>query len=314
MKIDIHQHHWTVPLLAALGTRTSPPFARADDGDWILTLAGEADTRLTLDDLDIQARAERLAAAGFDAAVLAISSPAGIEDLPVSESRPLIEAHLEGVRRLAAVPGPRLLHWGVGSAWRVDTGEVDAQLSAGAVGWSIPAGAIAAPEGFERQRELLAYLEECDAPLFVHPGPGPFSELAIGSPKLAWWPALTRYVAEMSAAWHAFVAVGRERHPKLRVVFAMLAGLAPLHIARLDSRGGPAGAAFDPLLWYDTSSYDARTIEAVSGIVGPGQIVFGSDAPVIESEDLPRELVERAAGDNAARLFGPRLAALGVAR
>ena len=50
---------------------------------------------------------------------------------------------------------------------------------------------------------------------------------------------MTYYVTQMSAAWHAFAAGGRARHPGLRVVFAMLAGLGPLHAERLAARGGP---------------------------------------------------------------------------
>lgn len=70
----------------------------------------------------------------------------------------------------------------------------------------------------ERVARLLDRLEARNAPLFVHPGP---VAGAAGAP--AWWPALTGYVAQMSAAWHAFAAWGRARHPRVRVVFAMLA-------------------------------------------------------------------------------------------
>ena len=40
-------------------------------------------------------------------------------------------------------------------------------------------------------------------------------------------------------------AVGAPAHPQLRVVFAMLAGLAPLHAERLAARGGPSDAVHD---------------------------------------------------------------------
>jgi hypothetical protein len=99
----------------------------------------------------------------------------------------------------------------------------------------------------------------------------------------AWWPAMTGYVADMNAAWHAFAAFGRPRHPALRVVFAMLAGGAPLHGERLSARGGPAQALADPRVFYDTSSYGERTIDAVVRCVGIDQLVYGSDRPVIEA-------------------------------
>ena len=151
---------------------------------------------------------------------------------------------------------------------------VDALLDAGAVGLSLPAGALGGPAGIERLGPALEALSAREAPLFVHPGP------AAGSP--AWFPALTAYVAEMSAAWHAWAQWGRPAHPTLRVVFAMLAGLAPLHAERLAARGGPSEAVHDPLTFFDTSSYGPRAIDAMLRVVGVDRLLYGSDRPVIE--------------------------------
>jgi hypothetical protein len=92
---------------------------------------------------------------------------------------------------------------------------------------------------------------------------------------------MTDYVAQMSAAWHAWAAFGRARHPRLRVVFAMLAGLGPLQAERLAARGGPAEAVHDPLAWFDSSSYGARTLDSMLRMVGVDRLVYGSDRPVI---------------------------------
>jgi hypothetical protein len=54
--------------------------------------------------------------------------------------------------------------------------------------------------------------------------------------------------AQMQAAWLAFVTAGRSEHPHLDVVFAMLAGGAPLLVERLAARGGPAVDLRDPRL------------------------------------------------------------------
>jgi hypothetical protein len=101
----------------------------------------------------------------------------------------------------------------------------------------------------------------------------------------AWWPALTDYVAVMQAAWHAFAAWGRPAHPRLRVCFAMLAGLAPLHRERLVARGGPAVS--DPDVFLDVSSYGARAVDAVLREVGVDRLVHGSDRPVGTCPELP---------------------------
>ena len=85
----------------------------------------------------------------------------------------------------------------------------------------------------------------------------------------------------MSAAWHAWAEWGRRAHPQLRVVFAMLAGLAPLHAERLAARGGPSEAVHDALTFFDTSSYGPRAIDAMLRVVGVDRLLYGSDRPVI---------------------------------
>jgi hypothetical protein len=119
----------------------------------------------------------------------------------------------------------------------------------------------------------------------------------------AWWPAITDYVAAMQAAWHAFAVWGRPAHPRLRVCFAMLAGLAPLHRERLVARGGIAVS--DPDVYLDVSSYGARAIDAVLREVGVDRLVHGSDRPVVarpeaELGDAVREALQRR---NPARLL-----------
>jgi predicted TIM-barrel fold metal-dependent hydrolase len=91
------------------------------------------------------------------------------------------------------------------------------------------------------------------------------------------------------------------------VVFAMLAGGAPLHAERLVARGGPAGAIADERIFYDTSSYGARTIDAVVRCVGIDQLVYGSDRPVVDGHarsPLGPAAREAMVGANVTRLLG----------
>jgi predicted TIM-barrel fold metal-dependent hydrolase len=133
---------------------------------------------------------------------------------------------------------------------------------------------------------VLERLERLDAPLLVHPGPAPGFQTHTPPPPRPttppWWPALTRYVYEMHAAWFAFIAFGRAQHPDLRIVFVMLAGLAPLHLERLAARGGPAQDGIDQDVFFDTSSYGPQAIDAMVRALGVDQLVYGSDRPFAE--------------------------------
>lgn len=271
-RADIHQHLWPDRLLSSLARRTTPPLLRRDGRGWLLELAGDAPAPFDLRDHDAQRRAELLAKDGLQRVLIAPSSPLGIEWLP--EAEPLLDDFHAGVLELGA---PFELWAGLVLA-DATADRVDALLDAGAVGLSLPAGALGGPAGIESLGPALEALARRDAPLFVHPGP------AAGSP--AWFPALTAYVAEMSAAWHAWAEWGSPAHPSLKVVFAMLAGLAPLHAERLAARGGPTEAVHDRLTFFDTSSYGPRAIDAMLRVVGVDRLLYGSDRPVVEPHAL----------------------------
>jgi predicted TIM-barrel fold metal-dependent hydrolase len=119
---------------------------------------------------------------------------------------------------------------------------------------------------------------------------------------------MTEYVSGLHAAWHAFLAAGRRALPRLRVVFAALAGGAPLHLERLAARGGPAERALDPLVFYETSSYGPRALDAMARVVGVDQLVHGSDRPVVAPCVAPGPLGPAAwramTEANPARLLG----------
>jgi hypothetical protein len=269
-RADIHQHLWPDGLLSSLARRTAPPRLRRDGRDWLLELAGDAPAPFDPRSHDPGERAALAAADGLQRILIAPSSPLGIESLASGEAEALLDDFHAGVLELGA---PFELWAGLVLA-DPSPSRVDALLDAGAAGLSLPAGALAGPAGIEGLGPALERLAQRGAPLFIHPGP------AAGSP--AWFPALTSYVAEMSTAWHAWAQWGRAAHPSLRVVFAMLAGLALLHAERLAARGGPSDAVHDGLTHFDTSSYGPRAIDAMLRVVGVDRLLYGSDRPVIE--------------------------------
>jgi predicted TIM-barrel fold metal-dependent hydrolase len=277
--VDVHQHLLGEPLVEALARRTAAPRLIPRREGWTFRVAAEPDSILATEATDAELRRADLEADGIDQALVALSTALGIEWLPADEAATLIEAHHEGLEELpvefrgwGAVPlaGPEL-----------DPSAVDAALDRGCVGITLPATALADPAGVERLAPLLARLEQRDAPLFVHPGP--VVDPTAATARLPhWWPALTDYVAQMQAAWFAFLHAGRPAHPRLRVLFAMLAGGAPLQLERYAARRGVPAPGPDPLVYYDTSSYGPQMIGAIAAVVGDAQLVYGSDRPVVE--------------------------------
>lgn len=243
------------------------------------------------EDHDPDRRAALVEADGLDRALIAPSSPLGIEGLPAAEAEPLLAAYHEGV---AALP-ERFGAWAAIGLAAPDPAALSELLDRGLAGACVPAGALGGPAGLERLGPVLETLERRGAPLLVHPGP--VRAGAPGAPP--WWPALTDYVTEMQVAWHAFAVWGRSAHPSLRVCFALLAGLAPLQRERLLARGGLA--ASDPDVFLDTSSYGSRAVDAVLREVGVDRLVHGSDRPVAP----PAELALGPAVDAALRERNP---------
>jgi hypothetical protein len=290
---------WTKPLLDALAARRSLPLVRRADGLTVLHSAGEQPYVIETGSELPHLRGSLVRNDGLDLALIAISSPIGIEALPRESADTLIAAHLEGVGSL----GEEFAAWGAVALEGPDPDDVDALIARGCIGVSLPAGALAGPDVLFAVGPLLERIASRGVPVLVHPGPAPRQpprHQSLTEP--LWWSALTDYVAQMQAAWLTFAAIGRREHPELTVVFAMLAGGAPLLSERLAARGGPDVELRDPRVFYDSSSYGRTAVEAMARRVGLGQLVYGSDRPVIEPVATGREVVLQ---QNAAQLVAP---------
>ena len=293
MLIDAHQHIWTEPLLERLAQRDSLPLVRYEDGLTVLHSAAESPYVIDVAAEAPERRAARVHDDGLDLALVAISSPIGIEALPRERALELIDAHLDGVLALPT----EFAAWGPIAVDGAAPDEVDHLLGRGCVGISLTAGALASPDSFERLHPVLERVGRRDVTLFVHPGRAPGQRpipSEFGEP--LWWRALTDYVSQMQAAWLSFVTRGRREHPELKVLFAMLAGGAPLLAERLDARGGPSVDLCDPLTFYENSSYGPAAVEMMVRRVGEAQLLYGSDRPVIEPQPTGRDRLLQANG------------------
>ncbi|MGH6655049.1 MAG: amidohydrolase [Actinocrinis sp.] len=307
MRVDVHQHLWTRGFVAALRERDRPP--RLDG--WTLLLDGEPDFAVDPRDHDVPHRLELNRADRLGLALVSLSAPLGIELLPGDQGAALLDAYHVGVLALPEGFGA----WAAASVAEPDAPRLAGWLDAGCVGLQLPASALCDRAGYERCEPLLRVLEARGKPLFVHAGPA----AARGAPP--WWAANVEYVQQMHAAYHAFAAFGRAAHPGLRVCFAMLCGLAPLHRERAAARGGP-DLAGDRAVWFETSSYGPAAVAAVGAALdaarggsapsspdegghasgrdgeaaGP-RIVLGSDRPYA----APGALADEAAAERAVR-------------
>jgi len=258
--VDVHQHLWPEALIEELSRRGRPPLLRGS----ILELAGERESEIDLDAHDLDARIALLDRCEIDIAVVSLPPTLGIHDLPEEDATPLLDAYDNGIRELSAAAKGRIAAF----ASRAPT--------EGFVGVC-----IGAPElgDLDAAAPRLDVLERSGAVLFVHPGP---ANPPSGTP--AWWAAVVDYTAQMQAAYAIWHAYGVERWPALRVVFAILAGGSPFQLERLRSRGVSGREILHDNIYFETSSYGRRALELCLATFGVGQLLFGSDAPVIDPE------------------------------
>lgn len=263
--IDIHQHLWPPALVEALRARTAPPCLRG----WTLHLDGEPPYEVRPADHDVPARA---AALGGRLALVSLSSPLGLEDLPADQAAPLLDAWHDGA---AGLP-PGFGAWAAVARHAPDPAELGTRLAGGFVGLQVPATWLLTPARLEALAPVLAVCEGLGKPVLVHPGPS-----ASGPEVPAWWPAVVDYVGQLQAAWWAWHEAGRALLPTLRIAFVAGAGLAPLHHERLAARGGRPGPV-DPGVFLETSSYGPQAVDALIRALGIDPIVRGSDHPYAE--------------------------------
>jgi predicted TIM-barrel fold metal-dependent hydrolase len=257
--IDVHRHLWPDRLIEALRFRTAAPCLR--NGTLVL---GEGEMEVDPAAYGLERCLADLERDGIDVAVVSCPPTLGIELLPAEESEPLLDAYHAGALEAIAASNGRL------RAFAME------RPRAGFVGASVSATALL---DLDRIAPVLDELERSGTVLFVHPGPSAPLRLA---PE--WWPAVVAYTAQMQAAYLSWLATGIDRWPELRVVFAILAGGAPIQLERLRSRGFDVRRALGEKLYLDTASYGRRAFELCLATYGGRALVYGSDAPVIDAK------------------------------
>ena len=214
-------------------------------------------------DYGLKACLANLDRAGIDVAMVSCPPSLGIDDLDEAEAESLRSAYHAGALAAVDAAGGRVLALSMG---RPQDGFV---------------GTILAADDLADLDRLAPVLDEVDRRgtfVLVHPGP---ARAPLGAP--GWWAAAIDYTAQMQRAYAAWLAHGIDRWPGLRIVFSILAGGAPFQLERMQARGFDIKNALHPTIYLETSSYGRRSLELCLATLGARQIVFGSDAPVIDS-------------------------------
>jgi 6-methylsalicylate decarboxylase len=258
---DVHQHLWPDAFVDALARREQPPCLRGS----ILELAGEPPSEIDLATHDLGSRLRLLDRSEIDVALVSLQPTLGIEDLPEEEAAELVAVYESGIRELAAAAGGRIVALGAGGP---DLG-----------GFSGSCAGAPALLDLDRIAPRLDELERRGAFLFVHPGP---AQAPPRSP--VWWTGVVDYTAQMQAAYAAWLAEGVGRWPELRIVFAILAGGGPFHLERLRSWGVSGRELMHENVFFETASYGRRALDLCLATFGVGQLLYGSDTPVIDPE------------------------------
>ncbi|MBD0317151.1 MAG: amidohydrolase family protein [Thermoleophilia bacterium] len=260
---DVHQHLLPEPLLRALRARRERPRLA---GSRLQT--GEGEFELDLRDHEVDRRLALLDRHEVDVALVSFPPTLGGDAAPE-----LLDAWHTGARELVECSRGRLRALASGAPRE------------GFAGVCIAGRTLV--EGGRHVDRLCEALLETGGVLFVHPGP---AAPRAGAP--SWWGPVVDYTAEMQAAYGAWIARGATAFPELRVIFAILAGGAPVQLERLRSRGVEVRSTLHPNVFFDTASYGRRALELCLATYGVRQLVYGSDVPVVDPQPTLHALAD----------------------
>ncbi len=277
MTYDVHQHLWPDAFVAALRARREVPYLRKSD-----LVTPEGSFPVALEAHDPERRIAMLDRDAIDVAVVSLQPSLGIELLAGAERDELELAWLEGTRDVVADAGGRLLAF---APWR---------LAEGCVGTSVGTSAMLDPHAAPA---LLDAVDASGGVLFVHPE----SQDSMPTGRPEWWNWTAAYTGQMQRAYLAWLADGRDRLPSVKVIFAILAGGAPIQHERLVHRGVDVRSGLDPNTLFDTASYGRRAIELCIETFGVERLVYGSDTPVIDAQ--PTLDAVRGLGDSVVHIL-----------
>lgn len=335
MLIDLHAH--VIPRdFPEAGDREGaerwPRMEPADSGSARVLALGHV--RFTAQDafFDAERRLEAMDANGVDAEAVSPMPLLLDYSLPPRAGRDLSRCVNEFIARLCEVEPGRFL--GLGTVPMQDpdlaAGELSAVREMGLDGVEIASNIGGRSLGEDRFLGFFQEAERLQVPIFVHALAPTFTERL---PRSAMASFAVSTEAGLAAA--SIVMSGTaEKCPNLRLAFSHAAGGFPLMIPRANyfwagtwneepppeertSRVDPAPrspAEYARRFYYDTMVFDRRALRYVIDMVGPSQLIVGTDFPAMPREqpasrtlrslELPAAVLEDITWNNAFRFLG----------
>ena len=274
---DVHQHLWPRAFSEALAQRTEAPYL---DGD--VLHVSEGASAVDLRDHELATRLALLDLHEIDTAVVSLQPSLGLDG-----ARPV------RARRASSGSG------------RTGSSSSPPKLPAGSLPLAVGrprdgfAGVSIGADRLDRPGRSRADARRAAGTGSALRAPGRREIHRPSAP--AWWPAVVDYTSQMQRAYFAWLAGAQERWPDVTVVFAILAGGAPIQLERLSSRGVDVRSSLHRNVFFDTASYGRRALELCIETFGVEQLVFGTDAPVVDPTPAIRAV--DAFGESVSRLI-----------
>lgn len=291
--IDVHTHLYPRDYLEALSRRTEPPYVRKDSADlWTFRIFPDDPGRPVVDSYwSVDEKVAFMDRHGITTSIVSLGNPwldpfEGDEALALAQTLNAWFASLE-TRTNGRVLGMGCLPSNATVAEIVQVIR-DIEATPGLHGVVIGTRLLGLPFDSLELEPIWTALGESDVPVLVHPhygvgvsemdGYGHSLPLALGFP----------YETTLALTKLSMSGV-LERHPGLKVIGSHGGGALPFLAGRLDGcwapdehareRHGNSPTTGFRNLYLDALVYHPRAIRAVVDLVGPEQVMFGTDHP-----------------------------------
>ena len=326
MLIDLHAHAIPAEFPAAEGWPTMGPAGA--DGERLFT-SGPVRYTAQRAWFDAEQRLAAMAASGVTAEVISPFPPLLNYRLPARSGRDLSRWVNDFIAGLCQASPGRF--FGLGTVPLQDPDLAAAELSevanTGLAGVEIGSTIDGASLADDRFGGFFAEAERLRTPIFVHATGHPDTTGRLPAAAIATFGMTT----EIALAAAAIITGGvAEKHPDLRLAFSHGAGGFPLMLPRANwfwgrtwneeppadagPPGQPSPAAYARRFFYDALVFDRRALRYLIDMIGPGQLLVGSDFPAMPREKqagrtlrsmgLPGAVLDQITWDNCFRFLG----------